>query len=205
MRPWALVFLLALAGCGHLIPANNQTLDPARLEGGAYRLDPDHTALLWKVNHLGFTKYVGRFDRVEGSLDFDPEAPAAARLEVIVATASVGSVDPKLDSDLRGSSWFDAATWPQIVFRSTAIDVTVALRDEELLVDGPPPGIERPREIRIARDEVVHGVRDVERVELARVHGHAARLRGRAHRRRERRNRGSEHGASGPEHAAPGP
>ena len=124
MRRWALLVLLTLAGCGYLIPANNQTLDPARLEGGAYRLDPDHTALLWKVNHLGFTLYVGRFDRVEGSLDFDPEAPAASRLQVIVETASIGSVDPTLDSDLRGSGWFDAATYPQIVFRSTAIDVT---------------------------------------------------------------------------------
>ena len=124
MRRWALLVLLTLAGCGYLIPANNQTLDPARLEGGAYRLDPDHTALLWKVNHLGFTLYVGRFDRVEGSLDFDPEAPAASRLQVIVETASIGSVDPKLDSDLRGSGWFDAVTHPQIVFRSTAIDVT---------------------------------------------------------------------------------
>lgn len=124
MRRWALLVLLTLAGCGYLIPANNQTLDPARLEGGAYRLDPDHTALLWKVNHLGFTLYVGRFDRVEGSLDFDPEAPAASRLQVIVETASIGSVDPELDSDLRGSGWFDAATYPQIVFRSTAIDVT---------------------------------------------------------------------------------
>ena len=59
-----LVVLLALAACGRLIPANNQTLEPARLEGGAYRLDPDHIALLWKVNHLGFAKFVGRFDRV---------------------------------------------------------------------------------------------------------------------------------------------
>ena len=124
MRRWTLLALLALAACGRLIPANNQTLNPARLEGGAYRLDADHTALLWKVNHLGFTKYVGRFERVEASLDFDPKAAAASRLEVIVETASNDSSDPKLDQDLRGSSWFDATTFPQIVFRSTAIDVT---------------------------------------------------------------------------------
>ena len=124
MRRWTLLALLALAACGRLIPANNQTLDPVRLEGGAYRIDPDHRALLWKVNHLGFTKYVGRFDRIDASLDFDPKAPAASRLEVIVETASIDSNDPTLDTALRGSSWFDATTFPQIVFRSTAIDVT---------------------------------------------------------------------------------
>ena len=124
MRRWLLLSLLTLAACGHLIPANNQTFDPARLRSGADRLDPEHTALLWKVNHLGFTKYVGRFDRIEGSLDFDPKSASASHLEVIVETASIDSNDPKLDSDLRGSSWFDSATYPQIVFRSTAIEVT---------------------------------------------------------------------------------
>ena len=124
MRRWLLLSLLMLAACGRLIPANNQTFDQARLPSGAYRLDPEHTALLWKVNHLGFTKYVGRFDRIEGSLDFDPKSASTSHLEVIVETASIGSVDPELDSDLRGSGWFDAATYPQIVFRSTAIDVT---------------------------------------------------------------------------------
>jgi polyisoprenoid-binding protein YceI len=116
--------LLALAACGHLIPANNQTLDPARLEGGAYRLDPDHYALLWKVNHLGFAKFVGRFDRVDASLDFDPAAPAAARLEVIVDTASIDSRVPKLDDALRGSGWLDTISFPQAIFRSTGIALT---------------------------------------------------------------------------------
>ena len=119
-----LVALLALAACGRLIPANNQTLEPARLEGGAYRLDPDHIALLWKVNHLGFAKFVGRFDRVDASLDFDPGTPAASRLEVIVETASIDSRVPKLDDDLRGSGWLDTTAFPQAIFRSTAIDVT---------------------------------------------------------------------------------
>ncbi|MFL5336856.1 MAG: YceI family protein [Geminicoccaceae bacterium] len=124
MRRCVLVALLALAACGRLIPANNQTLEPTRLEGGAYRLDPDHIALLWKINHLGFSQFVGRFDRVEASLDFDPGSPTASRLEVIVETASIDTNVPKLDDDLRGSGWLDATAFPQAIFRSTAIDVT---------------------------------------------------------------------------------
>jgi polyisoprenoid-binding protein YceI len=118
-----LVLLLALAACGRLLPANNQTVDPTRLEGGAYRLDPNHIALLWKVNHLGFAKFVGRFNRVDASLDFDPAAPQASRLEVLVETASVDSRLPELDETLRGSGWLDAARFPQASFRSTAIEI----------------------------------------------------------------------------------
>ena len=115
---------MALAACGRLLPAHDQTIEPARLEGGAYRLDPDHIALLWKVNHLGFSHFVGRFDRVDATLDFDPAAPAASRLEVVVDTASIDSRLPDLDDTLRGSGWLDATAFPQATFRSTAIETT---------------------------------------------------------------------------------
>lgn len=124
MRRWVLLGCLLLAACGRLIPANNQTLEPSRLEGGAYRLDPDHFALLWKVDHLGFSRFVGRFNRVEGSLDFDPANPDASRLEILVDTASVDSRLPVLDDTLRGAGWLDVARFPQASFRSTAIEIT---------------------------------------------------------------------------------
>ena len=124
-RAWlALAGTAALVACGHLIPSNNQTIEPARLEGGAYRLDPSHFAVLWKVSHLGFSHFVGRFDRADATLDFDPAAPAAASLTVTVETASLDTRLPDLDSTLRGSGWFDVATYPQAVFRSTAIEIT---------------------------------------------------------------------------------
>ena len=124
MRRWLLLGLLALAACGRLLPAHNQTLDPARLEAGAYRLHPQHVALLWKVNHLGFSTFVGRFNRVDATLDFDPDDPARSRLEAVVDTASVDSRLPDLDATLRGSGWPDASDHPQAMFRSTAIEVT---------------------------------------------------------------------------------
>ncbi len=124
-RAWlALLGTAALVACGRLIPSNNQTIEPARLEGGTYRLDPSHFAVLWKVSHLGFSHFVGRFDRADATLDFDPAAPAAASLTVTVETASLDTRLPDLDSTLRGSGWFDVATYPQAVFRSTAIAIT---------------------------------------------------------------------------------
>lgn len=120
------VLLLAtiVAGCGYLLPSHNQTVERTELRAGAYRLDPDHGILLWKLDHLGFSTLVGRFDRLDATLDFDPEQPETAALEVVVDTSSVSTHVQSLNDDLRGSTWFDVEQYPEARFVSTAIEVT---------------------------------------------------------------------------------
>ncbi len=115
---------LTLGACGYLLPSHNQTLELAQLPGGAYRLDPEHASLLFKVDHFGFSELVGRFDRFEGALDFDPKQPQAARLTVLVDTASIDLNLPKFEQDLRGPDWFDTAKFPQARFESRTIMIT---------------------------------------------------------------------------------
>lgn len=123
--PRLAVLLLAavLAGCGHLLPSQHQTVEPTELRAGAYRLDPNHAILLWKVDHLGFSTFVGRFDRLDASLDFDPEQPTASALEVVVETASIDTHVPGFADDLRSSSWLDVERYPEARFTSTSIEV----------------------------------------------------------------------------------
>lgn len=69
--------------------------NPAAVTGGAYKADPNHTLVLWTVDHLGFTPYTGIFGDVTGTLTLDPRNPNAARVDVTipvskVATASAG-------------------------------------------------------------------------------------------------------------------
>jgi polyisoprenoid-binding protein YceI len=97
---------------------------PAEVRSGSYVLDPSHSKVTWSVSHLGFSTYVGRFDRVDATLGFDPAAPAASRLEVLVETGSVNSRVPVLDGALRGPGWLDTAAHPRATFRSTAVEVT---------------------------------------------------------------------------------
>ena len=106
-RPLASIFLvLWLTACGYLVPAQHQTIEPTAIRAGAYSLDPDHAVLLWKIDHLGYSTFVGRFDRLRGSLDFDPERPSEAVLEVVVDTASVSTHVASLTTDLRSNAWF---------------------------------------------------------------------------------------------------
>ncbi len=119
-----LVMLLALGGCGYLLPHGHQTTEVAALPEGAYRLDPDHATILFKIDHLGFSKLVGRFDRFDATLDFDPEAPEAATLVVTIDPASINLGVPAFDQDLPGPSWLDVARYPEARFESQGIAIT---------------------------------------------------------------------------------
>jgi polyisoprenoid-binding protein YceI len=110
---------VSLAAC--VSPA---TTDPAALPSGDWSLDPAHASVTWQVRHLGLSWYTARFDTAEASLSFDPADPENAQLTAIVDAASVSTGDPEFDETLRGSGWLDAARHPQIVFRSTRIEVT---------------------------------------------------------------------------------
>ena len=121
-----LVALLVFGGCGYLLPHGHQTTDVASLPQGAYRLDLDHATILFKIDHLGFSKLVGRFDRFDATLDFDPEAPEASMLVVTIDVASIDFGLPAFEQDLRGAGWLDAERYPEARFESTGITITGA-------------------------------------------------------------------------------
>jgi polyisoprenoid-binding protein YceI len=114
---------LMLGACGYLLP-RAAPVAPTELPAGAYRTDPEHASLLFKIDHLGFSQLVGRFDRFDAALDFDPKQPGAARLTVLIDPASIDLNLPKFEQDLRGPDWFDVARFPQARFESRKIEIT---------------------------------------------------------------------------------
>ena len=98
----------------------------APLPAGVYRIDPTHSTLMFRVNHLGFSNYVMQFTSVDTKLTLDPADPARAALEVTIDPRSLVLPSPPagfLDT-LLGAEWLDAAQFPSITYRSTAVDVT---------------------------------------------------------------------------------
>jgi len=96
--------------------------------GGAYSLDPGHTSVIFRVNHLGMSHYTARFTDVAGKLQFDPAKPDGSSVTVEIDPASIQTnyPDPKLDFDkeLRGSNFLDAAKFPKMSFTSTKVEMT---------------------------------------------------------------------------------
>lgn len=109
----------ALVSCDRLITPDFET-SVAELRGGQYTLDKEHASLLWKIDHLGFSRYIGRFNDFDATLDFDAESVENSSLEVIIETASLDVNNEAFAEDLRGDDWFDVANHPQAVFRTTS-------------------------------------------------------------------------------------
>jgi len=81
---WVLIF--ALGGCTALLKPQVKT-EVRALKAGEYALDTTHASLVFKVKHLDLSYYVGRFNRFEASLRFDPELLQNTQLEAIVDMA----------------------------------------------------------------------------------------------------------------------
>lgn len=74
--------------------------NPAAVTGGTYTVDPDHTLVIWTLDHLGFTPYTGMFGDVTGSLTIDPKQPDAARVDVTIPVAKVTTASAGLTQHL---------------------------------------------------------------------------------------------------------
>ena len=145
---------IAVAACNQQAMQKSETSAPAGpaapaaaaapidVPAGDYKLDPLHSTLIFRADHLGFSKYVGRFETFDASLRFDPKAPETSTIQVTVDPASLGIPHPPegfLD-DLRGPQWLDAKKFPAITYTSTKVEVT------------------GPRTARVTGDFTLHGV-----------------------------------------------
>ena len=117
-----LMLTAVLAGCGYLIKPTIKT-GMVQLEKGSYQIDPTHASVLFKINHMGLSTFVGRFNKFDAQLEFDPANIAAAKLSAVIDIASVDVNNPDLEETLRGSSWFDAKRYPQGSFKTTSVVV----------------------------------------------------------------------------------
>lgn len=109
------VGILALAGCKAMI-ATNATTELYNLRPGNYTVDKSHTRVLFKVDHLGLSTYVGRFNNFNATLSFDPDNIKASRLEATVDTRSLDLNDEKLEYRLAGPTWLHSDEFPEAVF-----------------------------------------------------------------------------------------
>jgi len=131
MRPalaaLCLLPLVALTGCNTLASA---VLKPdvrtaaVSVPAGDYTLDPAHASILFKINHLGYSTYIGRFERFEASLTGDPATPQTAQVTAVVDMTSLNIANPDFAAELMGPDWFDAATYPQATFKTLGLKLT---------------------------------------------------------------------------------
>jgi polyisoprenoid-binding protein YceI len=84
--------------------------------------EPGHSAAAFAVRHMMVSHMRGLFKNVQGSIDFDPDAPAGvAAVEATINAAGIWTGDDARDAHLRGADFLNVETYPNIVFRSTEV------------------------------------------------------------------------------------
>ncbi|MFI8183801.1 YceI family protein [Actinacidiphila glaucinigra] len=88
---------------------------------GAYVIDPVHSTVGFSVRHAMVTRVRGVFTAFEGFLRLDALRPARSEAHVSVQTGSLATGLRARDSHITGPDFLDSATFPLMVFRSTAV------------------------------------------------------------------------------------
>ncbi|MCC6347000.1 MAG: YceI family protein [Nitrospirales bacterium] len=91
---------------------------------GKWNIDSDHSVAAFAVRHMMIAMVRGQFNKLSGSIYFDPDDAARSSVEVEIEAASITTGILKRDDHLRSPDFFDVEKYPAIVFRSTAVEAT---------------------------------------------------------------------------------
>ena len=89
----------------------------AQAESASYTIDPTHTFVTFEINHFGASVNRGRFDKKEGTVQFD-RAGKTGKVEISFDATSINSGTPAFDKHLQSADLFNAAQHPKITFVS---------------------------------------------------------------------------------------
>jgi polyisoprenoid-binding protein YceI len=112
MRAMKVLALAALLGSAFAVQATPVT----------YKLDPNHTMVLFSWNHFGFSNPTANLGIDEGTLVYDAANPAKSSVEVTLPLANLDTHVSALDEHLKKPDFFDADKYPVVTFKSTRVE-----------------------------------------------------------------------------------
>ena len=96
--------LCALSAAAHAQPAR-------------YQIDPDHFSVGFLVDHLGYAKVLGIFQKASGTYAFDEKTGALSDVRLVIDADSVNTAHRKRDNHLRSPDFLNAGEFREIVFK----------------------------------------------------------------------------------------
>jgi polyisoprenoid-binding protein YceI len=108
-----------------------------------YEFDKSHTHVIFMIDHLGFSKTIGRFKEFDGDFTFDEKEPEKSTLNVEIKPRSVDTNVPVLDEKLLKEKFFNTEKFPKITFKSTKI-VKTGENTGEIIGDMTMLGVTKP-------------------------------------------------------------
>lgn len=84
--------------------------------------DPSHSAIGFRVRHLGITWVNGTFKQWAIELSYDPNDPEAASVTAQIQAASIDTDNERRDNDLRSANYLAVDSFPEITFTSKKVE-----------------------------------------------------------------------------------
>lgn len=122
MRILALILALFLALPASAMDVQKPTTDLTGVPSGKYVLDPTHTNVVFRISHLGYSGYIGRFNKISGTLTFDSAQVEKSALNVAIDPKSIDVNHEKLEGELIGPQVLDTGNFPDIKFVTTSAE-----------------------------------------------------------------------------------
>lgn len=124
LSPLSLLLVAAfLPGGGDTTPADNAT----------WKVDPVHSSAIFRIHHAGAAFFYGRFNQVEGSVEYDADNPEEAQVSFRIKADSVDTNATRRDRHVKSPDFLDAKQFPWITFEGTEV---IETGDDEFTVVG---------------------------------------------------------------------
>lgn len=119
LSAFTVVAIALAARPGGAAPAQNAD---AAASGVAFKVDPVHSTLIFKINHMGVANFYGRFNDIQGTYVLNEANPANCTFEFQVKTENVDTGNKSRDGHLKSADFFNASEYPLITFKSTKVE-----------------------------------------------------------------------------------
>lgn len=109
-----------------------------------------HASINFKINHLGYSFVIGRFNTFAGDFSYDAAQPDASMINLTIDATSLDSNHAERDKHLRSADFLDVETYPQASFVSTSFK---DLGDNKAMLMGDLTlrGVTKPIEIDVTK------------------------------------------------------
>jgi polyisoprenoid-binding protein YceI len=114
---------------------------------GTFELDPVHTFVAFRAQHLVVGRVRGRFEVVQGTIVVADDLRDSS-VVVSIDTASLTTLNPIRDDDVRSEHYLDVERYPTMTYRSTSASESTA-GVWQITGDLTLHGVTRPAELTV--------------------------------------------------------
>ncbi|WP_088281537.1 YceI family protein [Ideonella sp. A 288] len=87
----------------------------AQAQSATYAIDPTHTFVTFEATHFGTSTNRGRFDKKEGTVQFD-RAGKSGKVDITIEAGSINTGVEPFNKHLQSKDFFNATEFPTIKF-----------------------------------------------------------------------------------------